>query len=883
MHDTSRNDSPPSAVEKGRGTLWLVWLIPLVAFAMAGWMVYKYYAEKGVDIVITFDSGAGFEVGKTPLLYKGIKIGTVTDVQIDKDDLRRVNVTVTVDRRAVDATARRGNEFVRVSPKVSLTEITGLDTIISGVYIEAYAGKKTRQELLSQPKQFHFTGKEKPTIKRFDGGLYVTLTSSDGSLSVGTPVLHKKFIVGEVTDRELTAQGVRYLVHINKPYVGLVKAQSRFWRISGMELRASLAGIKVSFDSLATMLVGGIAFDTPKNGTPVTGNQITKPLFPDVESVRLSEETIALTSKEAYNLEPGLSHVYFQGNIAGKVTDVTFLPDTESTRITIRLDKRFRHLANRKAHFWIVQPQLSLEGIKGLDAIARGPYIAFSTAVKNAPQQSEFVLERKPMPPKGKHVTLRIDEAKGVGEGTPIFFSGIKVGVVTKVAFTPEKESLEADAVIRDEYVRYLNDSSCFYVRSGMEVQMGVTGLYVNSGSLEEIVAGGIAFETADTTAKRQKRSYRLFKSYKAMRKYRYLEGGGMMVTLALKQMGSLSVGDPVLYKQNKAGEIVSVAYDEAADRFLLDVFVAKPYSNRINTSTRFTEASGIELTMALPTISLKAGSLETILRGGLSFETPDAHAAALPKHAVLALHDRASDYDTFTLRMPRGGGLHPGSALRYRGVPIGEVKTLSLVPEGVEAAMLIKKRYSDLLDQDSWFWLETFTADLEGVKHPSAAISGPSIALLPGRSGIRETHFALRDTPPPPTYAKTGLRIVLEGDRRSSLDVGSPLYYRQVPIGKVESWTLSNDGRTVDFVCFIAPKYAHLVRENARFYNATAFGMDVSLFGVKVQTETLKTMLAGGIGMAVPDEAGSLAKPHQRFKLQDAPKEAWLEWQPSL
>lgn len=72
-------------------------------------------------------------------------------------------------------------------------------------------------------------------------------------------------------------------------------------------------------------------------------------------------------------------------------------------------------------------------------------------------------------------------------------------------------------------------------------------------------------------------------------------------------------------------------------------------------------------------------------------------------------------------------------------------------------------------------------------------------------------------------------------------------------------------------------------MRENARFYNATAFGMDVSLFGVKVQTETLQTMLTGGIGMAVPDEAGDFAKPNQRFKLQNEPEEAWLKWQPSL
>lgn len=871
------------AVEKGRGTLWLVWLIPLVALAMAGWMVYKNYAEKGVDILIVFDSGTGFEIGKTPLLYKGIKIGTVSDITIDPQDLGRIMVTVTVDRRAVNATAREGNEFVKVSPQVTLTEITGLDTILSGAYIEIYPADRHRETLLKRPERFIFRGHDKQSRKYFDEGRYVALDAAEGSLSVGTPVFYKKFVVGEVAEQKLLGDGVRYLVHIKQEYADLVKEESRFWKLSGIELKASLASIKVSVDSLASMLVGGIAFDSPSGGTPVTEQRIERRLYPSEEDVRLSDETIVLGAQEAYNLEANFSQVYYHGNAAGKVTEVTYMPESGETRIAVRLDRRFRPLANDKAHFWIVKPQISLEGVKGLAAVARGPFIAFTTGDKSAATRQRFTLHTRAEPPKGHRLTLQVGEGTGVREGTGIFFHDIEVGSVTEVRFKPGTQQLEADAVVLEKYLRYLNDSSLFYVRSGVEMEFSASGASFDSGSLRELVEGGIVMSTPEPGAKRGKTTYRLFKDRAAMRKYRYLGSGGMTLSLAVPEMGSLSEGDPVLYKQNKAGEIVSVTYDEAGDRFVLELFIAEPYSKRVNTSTRFTEASGIALELALPDVSIRTGSLETILRGGLAFETPDAQAAPLTEGSLLNLHRRDEAYVSFTLRMPRGADLKKGSPLRYRDVTVGEVKSLELAGEGVEAVVMIERAHADLLDAGSWFWLEPFAADLDGVRNPAAALMGPSIALRPGNSGRRADRFTLRETPPPATFGQPGLRIVLDGDRRSSLDAGSPLYYRQVPIGEVESWTLAEDGRTVAFVCYVAPSYAHLVRANAKFYNATAFGMDVSLFGVKLRTETLKTMVSGGIGMAVPDEPEAPVEEGARFRLENEPDEEWLEWSPSL
>lgn len=867
------------AVQRGRGSLWMVWLIPLVALIMAGWMVFKHYRDAGTDIVIIFDNGNGIQAGKTPLMYNGIRVGAVSRVRVDPSDMTKIEVTVAVQSDAADAVAREGTRFVKIEPRVSVTEVKGLDTIISGVYIDTYTAAQTLEAIRAKSHRYRFEALTEQPSRRHTDGRYVVLRSEEATLKIGAPVLYRHFVVGEVVEQNLSRGSVETLIYIKPAYAPLVKEQSRFWKLSGVDLKATLAGVKFRFDSLATLVAGGVVFDSPDASPALKTAYARRTLYESESDSVYDERTITLQARRAYAIDPEFASVRYRGIRVGRVADIAFQPEAGTTRLEIRLEKRFRHLANAEAAFWVVQPQIDLRGVSGLDAIVNGPYIAFDTTDTEAAIADTFVLRETPPEPAGVKITLAPKFAGSLKVGTTLFYRDVAVGRTTVT--TLEGHAVKMQAVIAPQFAGLLNDTSRFYLKSGLQIDAGFDGIHLQSGALEHLVAGGITFETFDQNASRTRHDFTLFENRDAMRRSRYLETGGMRVTLALPFETQIRAGSPVTFGPFSAGEVAGL--HDSGGTIDAELIIDKAFVPRINRSSRFEALEGIEMEADLSGVTLKTGTLEQMVRGGVRVSTPDPKAQALRAGMRFTLFDGKHEQTVpVTLLMPRGFGLHAGSPLEYRDLQIGQITGVTMNAAGVEATLAVKAEYRDLLRRDSWLWLESFGIDAAGVHNARAAVTGPTLQLLPGSETQTADRFVLALDAPPPTFGKAGLRVVLEAGR-SSLSVGSELHYRQIPIGQVESYRLADDGSYVDVVCFIAPQYAHLVRTNTRFYNASAIGMEVNLGGLKVKTESLDTMLRGGIGMAVPEPPGLEVRDRHRFILHDEAQEEWLQWRPKL
>ena len=247
----------PEVAVTSREGFSIVWIIPLVAALLGGWLAYKTISEAGPSITITFNNGEGLEAGKTKVKYKSVEIGTVETVRIS-ENLSQVVVTAKMDKET-ETHLTTNTQFWVVRPQIGLSGISGLETLVSGAYIDAdpRPGDPTLE----------FIGLENPPgVTAFeDGSQFQLIAEQLGSCYPGAPVFLRGIKVGRILGHELSKdnQSVFIDIFIQAPYHLLVQDTSRFWQRAGIEASIGAEGIDVKMESLASIVAGGVAFDTP--------------------------------------------------------------------------------------------------------------------------------------------------------------------------------------------------------------------------------------------------------------------------------------------------------------------------------------------------------------------------------------------------------------------------------------------------------------------------------------------------------------------------------------------------------------------------------------------------------------------------------------------
>ena len=335
---TSTDQLIPLAEVNVREQRWPspVWLIPLTALLVGFWLLFQIWYAKGPEIVVQFTSAEGIISGKTEVRFKAVTVGKVKELKLS-DDLKYIEAAIELNKEIGQHLGSDARFWV-VKPNINRSGVSGLTTLFSGTYIGMDPGSNTDDLSFYQ-------GEERPPViaPSESGRRFFLLSDSLGSMDIGAPVFYKQLQVGEVIDYKLLPEQdqVRLEVFIRDPYYDFVRTTTRFWNASGAEFKMSAAGAEFRMESLTSLLVGGVAFETPKaiGAGEISAADAEFVLYKNFAAIQEKQFTQKLYYVMYFNgsvrgLAVG-APVEFQGIPLGKVENIDLKMDMKSQEIRI--------------------------------------------------------------------------------------------------------------------------------------------------------------------------------------------------------------------------------------------------------------------------------------------------------------------------------------------------------------------------------------------------------------------------------------------------------------------------------------------------------------------------------------------------------------------
>ncbi|MDN3526549.1 intermembrane transport protein PqiB [Halomonas sabkhae] len=321
--DNDRDDNDHRARTSRQAPLSPIWIVPIVALLIGAWLIYDNYASQGPMITLTMDSADGIEAGSTLIKSRNVEVGQIESVSLS-DDRSHVVMKARMKTQAEPMLVEDSSFWV-VKPRIGREGISGLNTVLSGAYLQLEPGR-------SEEEARSFEVREQPPVAAPGAeGLRINLVSQVGNaLSVGDPITFQGFPVGRVekADFDIEDQEMQHRVFIESPYHRLITRNTRFWSTSGIDFSLDSQGVNLQVESVEALLGGGVTFGVPDDlpqGDPVSADT-TFTLHPDEKSARQGTfdeylEYVLLIENTVRGLSKG-APVEFRGVRIGTVASV---------------------------------------------------------------------------------------------------------------------------------------------------------------------------------------------------------------------------------------------------------------------------------------------------------------------------------------------------------------------------------------------------------------------------------------------------------------------------------------------------------------------------------------------------------------------------------
>jgi paraquat-inducible protein B len=571
-------------------------------------------AGRGISVKIAVPDDNNISATGAPIMYRGIEIGQITDLSLSKG---RENVVASAAiQPAFSDFLNSGSKFILEEAKLSLTGVENIGNLVTGNFLTLVPGEGDKARQFTAIRKHEYNQQQEKSVA-------IRLTSNNSfGLDVGTSLLYKGIAVGSIIEVGLV-DGVgtgsdKHEVYmdalIDNQYAHLIKSNNRFFVTGSASAELTESGLSVTVPPAKQLLTGSISFVSE-------GQAKVQPTYQLFQSKSLAElaklnhsgsKSITLFANELPPISKG-SPILYRNLEVGTVSD--FQLSDGGVKIKAKVENRYTHLITAQTVFWNrsgVEVDASLAGVNitaaPVKTLIQGG-IAFDSlpGIDNKIGSSWKLYENAKTARKfGRAIQLTAGGDIEVNKGTAIKYQGVTVGEVTLVVPNFNRKGIEITARILPEYVdKVAVQNSHFWLASP---EIGLSGIKNVSALLSKHIS-------VEPGSGKRANQFVLADAPVASQ--------GKVFVLQSESRGSVTKGTPILFRELEIGSVIDVRLGEFADRIISTIRIDSEYAYLVRANSVFWNVSGVDVSIGLSGANIKAGTVESLLRGGITFATP--------------------------------------------------------------------------------------------------------------------------------------------------------------------------------------------------------------------------------------------------------------------
>lgn len=571
-------------------------------------------AGRGISIKIAVPDDNKISATGAPIMYRGIEIGQVTDLSLSKG---RENVVASAAiQPAFSDFLNSGSKFVLEEAELSLTGMKNLANLVTGNFLTLVPGEGEKSRRFTAIRKNEFSQEQEKSVA-------IRLTSNNSfGLDVGTQLLYKGIAVGSIIDVGLVESvGTGSDKHevfmdalIDNQYAHLIKSNNRFFVTGSATAELTESGLSVTVPPAKQLLSGSISFVSEGNSKSRSNYQLfqSKSLAEIAKFNQTGSKKMSLFASELPSISKG-SPLLYRNLQVGSISN--FQLADGGVRIEVTIENRYTHLINKHTVFWNrsgVEVDASLSGIS-IKAAPVKTLIQGGIAFDSLPGIDnklgnvwKLYADSKSARKFGRAITITSSGDQEVSKGMAIKYQGVTVGEVTLVIPNFNKGGIEITARVLPEYVEKIAVANSHFWLA--EPEIGLNGIKNVSALLSKHI--NVEPGKGDKTT-----AFKLSQGP--------VQPEGKVFTLQSETRGSVSEGTPILFRELEIGSVIDVQLGEFADRIISTIQIKPEFAYLIRSNSVFWNVSGVDVSIGLSGANIKAGTVDSLLRGGITFSTP--------------------------------------------------------------------------------------------------------------------------------------------------------------------------------------------------------------------------------------------------------------------